>query len=121
MNPAEFAEATKTIVEMAMGRITGIGAQQYHSVGEQKFEWMTPSEVLEYLIEEHLDAINYNVMEVIRLEQRRALLARSPGLDWRTLTPLCPRNGVHGHMRMHGLVSSKPAYRCTECGAEIHD
>lgn len=79
MTPDELSERIGQIVAEAQSRITGIGAQQYHTNDGQKFERMTMQALLEYSREEMLDLINYAAMNVIRFDWMREALAR--GVD----------------------------------------
>lgn len=53
------------IVQEARDRMLGVGADQYDEGAIQKFERMTPAELLDGAREEMLDLINYAAMAVI--------------------------------------------------------
>ena len=67
MKSAELATEVEKIVKEAQSRITGVGANQYAMGDLQKFETMSLDDLLEYMVEELLDQINYSVMNLLRL------------------------------------------------------
>lgn len=69
MTSEELAEETERIISCAQSRILGTGKNQYSTGGTQKFEEMTPLDLLDEAQDEILDLINYSVMTYIRVER----------------------------------------------------
>lgn len=82
MTPSELAAEVAETVALAQGRITGIGADQYHdaATGRQLFEDLPLPELLRFAEEEALDLVNYAVMARIRYARLRAVLVER--LPW---------------------------------------
>jgi NTP pyrophosphatase (non-canonical NTP hydrolase) len=72
MTPKELASECQAFIAKATGRITGIGAEQYHVEGQpQRFETMPLDGLFEYAEEELLDLANYAAMLNIRMRRLR--------------------------------------------------
>lgn len=69
MNAIQAGERVRVFLEEAVGRMTGIGAEQYGQQDPQRFETSTPQEILAGAREELLDLANYAAMAAIRVEQ----------------------------------------------------
>lgn len=74
MSSDELAEAAAQYIAECVGRIKGVGKDQYSSGTHQKFETMDLDELFEYALEELQDISNYAVFLAIRLERIRHAL-----------------------------------------------
>lgn len=78
MTPGELSRRVGEITAEAQSRVGpgSIGAQQYYVPGQpQKFETMSRLALLDYFRDEMLDAINYAVMFILRLDQLKDALS----------------------------------------------
>ncbi|MEO3862646.1 hypothetical protein [Acrocarpospora sp. B8E8] len=62
MTSEELADEVMAAVLAVQGRILGVGQEQYSQGDQQKFEWMSIKEIVQYAREEVEDGIAYNVM-----------------------------------------------------------
>lgn len=69
MTSEELAQHVEDAVTRCRGRVLGVGNEQYSQGDVQKFETMTPNELLEWALEEADDLIVYGVMTGIRIKQ----------------------------------------------------
>lgn len=69
MTSEDLANHVEAAIRRCRGRVTGIGNEQYSEGEKQKFESMTPVELLEWALEEADDLIVYGVMTGIRINQ----------------------------------------------------
>lgn len=74
MSSDELAEVAAQYIAECVGRIKGVGKDQYSSGTHQKFETMDLDELFEYALEELQDISNYAVFLAIRLERIRHAL-----------------------------------------------
>ncbi|WP_200209077.1 hypothetical protein [Micromonospora coerulea] len=76
MTPDALAEYVGAFVKLAQGRIKGTGADQYATPEGQRFERMTPGELVEWAREEAQDLAVYAAMLDIRLARVADALKR---------------------------------------------
>ena len=76
MTSEELAETLQKFVESCVGRILGVGRQQYGQdpAKPQKFETMDLNELFEYAHEELQDTVVYAVMLDIRLHRLQKII-----------------------------------------------
>lgn len=68
MTSDELAARIGAFVAACQSRVRGSGREQYESNGVQRFESMTPLELVQWAREEAQDLSNYAVMADIRLQ-----------------------------------------------------
>lgn len=81
MTSEELAEQVQDAIIRCKGRVMGVGNDQYSQGDQQKFETLTPNELLEWALEESDDLIVYGVMVGIRIKQ---ILASVDGATLKT-------------------------------------
>lgn len=69
MTSEELAQHVEDAISRCRGRVLGIGNEQYSEGDKQKFENMSPTELLEWALEEADDLVVYGVMTGIRIRQ----------------------------------------------------
>lgn len=69
MRSEDLANYVDDAIERCRGRVMGVGDEQYSEGDKQKFESMTPTDLLEWALEEADDLIVYGVMTGIRIKQ----------------------------------------------------
>jgi hypothetical protein len=69
MSSEALAEHTEKVVKRVMGRIRGVGDEQYSEGDHQKFESMSIEELMEWSLEEIEDTIAYGVFQHIRFNR----------------------------------------------------
>lgn len=67
MNLSEYSDATQQVFDKVLGRINGIGAEQYAEATEQRFESRPIEAIVQDTLEEIEDAIAYLAQLHIRL------------------------------------------------------
>lgn len=76
MTSEQLAEYFAEFIRRAQARVTGIGHSQYGSDSEQRFEAMTPAELIDWAREEAQDLAVYAAMIDIRLARIAEDLAK---------------------------------------------
>lgn len=74
MTAAQLGEYVDAFVRSAVGRVTGVGADQYAETDGQRFERMTLAELLDWTLEEVQDVAVYAAMLGVRLQWLKAQL-----------------------------------------------
>ncbi|WP_144121145.1 hypothetical protein [Catellatospora sichuanensis] len=67
MTSAQLAEYTDGFIRAAMARVNGVGSEQYETPEGQRFERMSPVQILEMAREEAQDLAVYAAMTDIRI------------------------------------------------------
>lgn len=74
MTSQQTADMVDEFVRFCQLRVKGVGDEQYSQGTHQKFEAMDLDELIEYMVEELADVVNYSTFLYVRLSRIRSAL-----------------------------------------------